>query len=94
VLGSFFTVACVVCGHFSSDLLQFAGRFSGSAAHALVTAFYYALPNLGLLSLRSEAVHDLAVPPGMLVAVTTYALAYTGVLLYVSTVIFRAREVS
>jgi hypothetical protein len=25
VLGSFFTIACVVCGHFSDDLLQFAG---------------------------------------------------------------------
>ncbi len=94
VLGSFFTVACVVCGHFSSDLLQFASRFSGGAANALVTAFYYVLPNLGLLTLRTEAVHDLAVPPGMLVAVTTYALAYIGALLYVSTVIFRAREVS
>jgi ABC-type transport system involved in multi-copper enzyme maturation permease subunit len=94
VLGSFFTVACVVCGHFSADLLQFASRFSGGASHVLVTAFYYVLPNLGLLSLRSEAVHDLAVPPGMLVAVTAYSLAYIGVLLYVSTLIFRAREVS
>jgi ABC-2 type transport system permease protein len=94
VLGSFFTIACVVCGHFSADLLQFAGRFSGGAAHAVVTAFYYVLPNLGLLSLRSEAVHDLAIPPGMLLAVTMYTLAYVGVLLYVSTVIFRAREVS
>jgi ABC-type transport system involved in multi-copper enzyme maturation permease subunit len=94
VLGSFFTVACVVAGHFSSDLLQFASRFSGGAVHAVVTAFYYVLPNLALLSLRTEAVHDLAVPPGMLVAVTMYALAYIGVLLYVSTVIFRAREAS
>lgn len=94
VLGSFFTVACVVCGHFSTDLLQFATRFSGGAAHALVTTFYYVLPNLGLLTLRTEAVHDLAVPPGMLFAVTAYALAYIGALLYVSTVIFRAREVS
>ncbi|HKW12888.1 MAG TPA: ABC transporter permease [Candidatus Krumholzibacteria bacterium] len=94
VLGSFFTVACVVCGHFSADLLQFAGRFSTGATHALVTAFYYALPNLGLLSLRSEAVHNLDIPPGMLVAVTSYTLAYTGVLLYASTLVFRAREVS
>jgi ABC-type transport system involved in multi-copper enzyme maturation permease subunit len=94
VLGSFFTIACVVCGHFSADLLQFASRFSGGAAHAMVTAFYYALPNLGLLSLRSEAVHNLAIPPGMLLAVTTYTLAYTAALLYVSTIIFRAREVS
>jgi len=94
VLGSFFTVACVVCGHFSSDLLQFASRFSGGAAHAVVTAFYYLLPNLGLLSLRSEAVHNLPIPSGMLLAVTMYTLAYVSALLYASTVIFRAREVS
>jgi ABC-type transport system involved in multi-copper enzyme maturation permease subunit len=94
VLGSFFTVACVVCGHFSDDLLQFASRFSTGASHALVTGFYYVLPNLGLLSLRSEAVHNLDIPPGMLFAVTMYTLAYISVLLYASTLIFRAREVS
>jgi len=94
VLGSFFTIACVVCGHFSDDLVQFANQFSSTVPHAIVTAVYYALPNLGLMSLRTEAVHGLAIPPGMLLAVTAYALAYIGVLLYVSTVIFRAREVS
>jgi ABC-type transport system involved in multi-copper enzyme maturation permease subunit len=94
VLGSFFTIACVVCGHFSSDLLEFAGRFGGKATHALVAGIYYALPNFGRLSLRSEAVHSLAIPPGMLLAVTFYTLAYVSALLYVATVIFRAREVS
>jgi hypothetical protein len=46
------------------------------------------------MSLRSEAVHGLAIPQGMLLAVTLYALAYTGAILYTATVIFRAREVS
>jgi ABC-type transport system involved in multi-copper enzyme maturation permease subunit len=94
VLGSFFTIACVVAGHFSNDLLEFAGRFSGTVPHAVVTGVYYLLPNLGLLSLRTEAVHNLAIPQGMLVAVSLYAVAYISVLLYAATLIFRAREVS
>jgi hypothetical protein len=94
VIGSFFTVACVVAGHFSADLLEFARRFSGGVPHALVKGIYFLLPNLGLMSLRSEAVHGLAIPQGMLLAVTLYALAYTGAILYTATVIFRAREVS
>jgi ABC-type transport system involved in multi-copper enzyme maturation permease subunit len=94
VLGSFFTIACVVAGHFSADLLEFANRFAGGLPKAIVTGVYYLLPNLGLVSLRAEAVHGLAIPPGMLLAVTLYAVMYVGVLLYAATLIFRAREVS
>ncbi|HET6347873.1 MAG TPA: ABC transporter permease subunit [Candidatus Krumholzibacteria bacterium] len=94
VLGSFFTIACVVAGHFSADLLEFARRFSTGFTHGIVTGIYYALPNLGLLSLRSEAVHGLSIPQGMLAAVSLYTLMYVGVLLYAATLIFRAREVS
>lgn len=94
VLGSFFTIACVVAGHFSADLIDFANRFAGGVPHALVTGIYYLLPNLGLVTLRSEAVHNLAIPEGMLLAVTLYAVMYVGVLLYTATLIFRAREVS
>jgi hypothetical protein len=94
VLGSFFTIACVVAGHFSVDLLEFANRFAGTAPKIIVTGIYYLLPNLGLVSLRSEAAHALAIPPGMLSAVSLYVVMYVGVLLYASTVIFRAREVS
>jgi ABC-type transport system involved in cytochrome c biogenesis permease component len=94
LLGSFFTMACVVAGHFSADLLDFANRFASGVPHALVTGIYYLLPNLGLVTLRSEAVHDLAIPQGMVFAVTLYAVMYVGVLLYSATLIFRAREVS
>jgi hypothetical protein len=95
VLGSFFTIACVVAGHFSADLLDFANRFGSSGApKVLATGVYYLLPNLGLVSLRAEAVHNLGIPQGMLLAVSLYAVMYAGALLYTATVIFRAREVS
>jgi ABC-type amino acid transport system permease subunit len=94
VLGSFFTIACVVAGHFSADLLEFANRFAGGVPKVVVTGVYYLLPNLGLVTLRSEAVHDLGVPQGMIFAVSLYAVMYIGVLLYTATLIFRAREVS
>jgi hypothetical protein len=94
VLGSFFTIACVVCGHFSSDLLAFAERFGGGVPRAVATGAYYLLPNLELLNVRSEAVHNLALPSGFIFSVSLYALIYTGVVLYLATLVFRAKEVS
>jgi ABC-type transport system involved in multi-copper enzyme maturation permease subunit len=94
VLGSFFTVACVVSGHFSADLLAFASRFGGAVPHALARGFYYLLPNLALLSVRAEAVHNLALPPGFMFTVSLYALIYTSVVVYLATLVFRVREVN
>lgn len=94
VLGSFFTIACVVAGHFSGDLLAFAERFGGTVPRIVATGAYYVLPNLELLNARTEAVHHLPLPEGFVLSVTLYALAYTGVVLYLASVIFRAREVS
>lgn len=94
LLGSFFTIACVVAGHFSADLLEFANRFAGGAPQVIATGIYYLLPNLGLVNLRAEAVHNLGIPEGMVLAVSLYAVMYIGALLYTATVIFRAREVS
>jgi len=94
LLGSFFTIACVVAGHFSGDLLVFAERFGGTLPRMVATGAYYILPNLELLNARTEAVHNLPLPEGFVLAVTLYALVYTAALLYLATVIFRAREVS
>jgi Cu-processing system permease protein len=94
VLASFFTIACVVCGHFSADLLAFASRVGGVAPRVFAHGFYYLLPNLQLLSLRAEAVHHLALPQGFVFTVSLYALIYTSGALYLATLIFRAREVN
>ena len=94
VLGSFFTIACVVAGHFSTDLLRFSERMSGSVAKWIATGAYYLLPNLELLNIRSEAVHRLPLPDGFIFSVTLYAVIYAAAALYVATLIFRAKEVS
>ncbi len=94
MLGSFFTISCVVAGHFSSDLLAFADRMGGASMKVVATGAYYLLPNLELLNVRSEAVHGLPLPDGFLFSVTLYALAYAATILYLATLIFRAKEVS
>ena len=57
VLGSFFTIASMVAGHFSGDLLEFAERSGGTVPRIVATGAYYILPNLELLNARTEAVH-------------------------------------
>jgi len=94
ILGSFFTISCVVAGHFSSDLLKFAERMGGIMPKIVATGAYYMLPNLELLNVRSEAVHGLALPDGFVFSVTLYAVAYASVVLYLATLIFRAKEVN
>ena len=94
VMGSFFTVSCVVAGHFSNDLLTFAERMGGTSSTVLAKAAYYVLPNLELLNVRSEAVHGLPLPDGFLFSVTLYAIAYASAVLYLATIVFRAKEVN
>ena len=94
VLGSFFTISCVVAGHFSSDLLTFAERVGGTMPKIVATGAYFILPNLELLNVRSEAVHNLPLPDGFVLWATFYAVAYIAVVLYAATLVFRAKEVS
>lgn len=94
VLGSFFTIACVVSGHFATDLLAFAEKMGGTLPRVVATAAYYLLPNLEFLNIRAEAVHNLPLLDGFMASVTLYALIYTAVVLYLATLIFRTREVA
>lgn len=94
VLGSFFTISCVVAGHFSSDLLAFADRMGGTMPKIVAGSAYYLLPNLELLNVRAEAVHAMALPEGFIGSVTFYAFTYAAVVLYAATLVFRAKEVS
>ena len=94
ILGSFFTISVVVAGHLSKDLLSFADRFEALAPKWVATGAYYALPNLSLFNVRSEAVHDLPLPEGFIYSVTLYGLFYIGALLLAGAFIFRSKEIS
>ena len=94
ILGSFFTISVVVAGHLSRDLLSFAERFEAAAPKWVAIGAYYALPNLSLFNVRSEAVHDLPLPEGFIYSVTLYGLFYIGALLLAGAFIFRSKEIS
>jgi len=93
ILGSFFTLCVVFAGHLSKDLLSFAEKFEGAAPKLVATVAYYALPNLSLFNVRTEAVHGLPLPEGFIYAVTMYGIFYTVVILVLGTLMFRLREV-
>jgi ABC-type transport system involved in multi-copper enzyme maturation permease subunit len=94
ILSSFFTICVFVSGHLSKDILSF-GRQLGSGAFGLGSRIaFYALPNLSLFNIRSEAVHGISLQEGFLYSVTIYGLFYTVFLLLMSSLIFRAREIT
>jgi ABC-type transport system involved in multi-copper enzyme maturation permease subunit len=93
VLSSFFTICVAVSGHLAKDILEFAERFAGPAMKAFATVAYYALPNLSLFNIRQEAVHDLPLPDGFIYSATIYGVFYTLVLLFLSSLIFRRKEI-
>ncbi len=94
VLSSFFTICVAVAGHLSKDLMAFSDRFAGPTVKVAAAVAYYSLPNLGLFNIRAEAVHDLPLPDGFIGSVTIYAAFYSLVLLFLSTLIFRRKEIN
>jgi ABC-type transport system involved in multi-copper enzyme maturation permease subunit len=94
VLSSFFTICVAVSGHLSKDLLEFTERFGGPVVNTFAKVAFFALPNLGLFNIRQEAVHALPLQEGFIGSVTIYAAFYTAMLLFVSAMLFRRREIS
>lgn len=94
LLSSFFTLCVFISGHFSSDLLELARLFGSKAFYIVSAVGYYVLPNMALFNVRSEAVHGLPLPEGFVYSVSIYGIFYTLMLLLVSAVVFRVRDVN
>jgi ABC-type transport system involved in multi-copper enzyme maturation permease subunit len=94
LLSALFTLCVVVSGHLSSDLLEFAKHFGGTGFNAVSAVGYYALPNLALFNVRSEAVHGLPLMDNYVYSVAVYGLFYTLFVLFLSALIFRRRDVA
>ena len=94
LLSSLFTLCVFIAGHLSTDLLEFARHFGGMGFKIVASAGYYLLPNLSLFNVRSEAVHNLPLMDGFVGSVTIYGALYTVVLLFLSSLIFRRKDVT
>lgn len=92
MLAALFSFAAYVIGHFSGDLRQAAQLSDSSVVRALLTAFYYLLPNLSNFGFIGEASHGRTVPLRMAVSATVYAVVYISILLSASALIFQRRN--
>jgi ABC-type transport system involved in multi-copper enzyme maturation permease subunit len=92
MLSAFFTLCVLIAGHLSKDLSSFADHFGGVGFKLVSGFFYYVLPNLGLLNIRSEAVHGLPLMDFYVASATVYAAFYASVLLFIASLIFRRRD--
>lgn len=94
LLSSFLTLCVFVAGHLSKDLFAFAEQFGHAFFRAASFVGYFVLPNLSLFNVRAEAVHDLPVLDRYSSSVTMYAAFYILTLLFLSSVIFRHKDVT
>ena len=94
LLSSFFTLCVFIAGHLSKDLFAFAEHFGSAAFRTIAAAGYYVLPNMSLFNIRSEAVHNLPLLQNYVSSVTIYGVFYAAVLLFISAVIFRRKDVT
>jgi ABC-type transport system involved in multi-copper enzyme maturation permease subunit len=92
MLSAFFTLCVFIAGHLSKDLSNFADHFGGAGFKFVSAFFYYVLPNLSLLNIRSEAVHGLPLMEYYTSSATIYAAFYASVLLFVAALIFRRKD--
>lgn len=93
MLSAFFTLCVFVSGHLSKDLFEFADHVGAGGFKFVSKVAYYALPNLALFNIRSEAVHDLPLMDNYSSSATIYAAFYASVLLFLASLIFRRKDV-
>lgn len=91
-LASLLTFLVFVIGNFSASLRDFAQGLGSAAAEYFFAFLYYILPNLSFFAFSTPAAHGL-VPTGTHFAgAFGYALVYVSVLICLTIVIFRRRN--
>jgi Cu-processing system permease protein len=95
VLAAAFTVGLVLAGNLAGDIARFATRLEakGQAGADVLRALYYLLPDLGKLSLRTQAANSLPMDPSYLVYGTTYGLSYAAAALVLACLVFSRRRI-
>lgn len=87
-----FTLAIFVIGHLADDIWLYGKQAESPVVQEMSRWLYYALPNLSLFSLRSEAVHELAIPWERIGPALGYGVAYTLAVLCLAMAVFQRRD--
>jgi len=95
VLAAAFTVGLILAGNLAGDIAELAARLAakGESLAVFLTGLYYCLPDLGRLSLRTQAANDLPVSLHYLAFGTVYGGLYTVAALALACWLFARRRV-
>ena len=92
VLAAVGTAAVYVVGHLAWSFELLKDRLGSGLGRTLCDVFYWVLPNLHLLNIKSEAVNGIAVPAGRVAWATAYGLTYVVGVLILACVVFERRD--
>jgi len=91
-LSALLTFLVFVIGHFSASLRDFAANLGSPAAKWFFGAVYYLFPNLSHFEFVTLASRGEVPSAGYLGGLAAYAIVYNAILLAVTIVIFRRRN--
>jgi ABC-type transport system involved in multi-copper enzyme maturation permease subunit len=91
-LSAMCTLSLFVIGHNMTSLRALAEK-SEEAVKVIITGIIYVLPDLEHFNLRSHVVHEITVPAINMLTLAGYACVYAAVLLGMTTVLFKHRDI-
>ncbi len=91
-LSALLTFFVFMIGHLSASLRDLAAGLGSQAAIVFFEIVYFLLPNLAHYSFRTESANGLVPTVAMLLGGLAYAILYSSILLFLSTLIFSRRN--
>ncbi|MFW6136537.1 MAG: ABC transporter permease [Candidatus Aminicenantaceae bacterium] len=92
ILSSIYALAFYLIGHLSWGMKAFLEKMEPGLGKAAVQALFVLLPDLENFNFRTEVVHGLDIPFGILLPSLGYGVVYTAFLLLLAMAIFRRRD--
>ncbi len=92
ILAAVGTAAVYVTGHLTWSFELLKARLPEGVGRTLCDVLYWALPNLGYLNVKSQAVHGGALPDGYLLSALLYGSGYALAVLTVACIVFERRD--
>lgn len=92
LLSTMLTLSAFLMGHLTESLLMLKGRLASGMAGGVLTALFYALPNLELFNIRSQIVHNLSLPSSYFLTTTAYWILYLATLLMFASWLFQKKD--
>lgn len=92
ILSSIFSLAFYLIGHLSWGLETLLNKMAPGVGKVTARILYTFIPDLENLNFKTEIVHNLSIPPQMLIYSTLYGVFYTIFVLFIAILVFRKRD--